>query len=165
MPTKTADRQPPGGLMRLFLRAPIWLYRARLGWLLGNRFLMMRHVGRKSGLPRYVVVEVAQRDPASGTYYIVSGWGEKADWLRNIEKTPQVMVWSGGRKFAALAGRLSPAEAELVMLDYGRRHPAALHNLARIMGYQIGATEEAYRVLGRMVPTVALRPLPQGTRA
>jgi hypothetical protein len=40
------------------VRAPIWLYRHGLGWLFGSRLLMLEHVGRKSGQPRYVVLEV-----------------------------------------------------------------------------------------------------------
>jgi hypothetical protein len=51
-------KRPPKGLLRLMLRLPIWLYRLRLGWLLGNRFLLLTHVGRKTGLPHQTVVEV-----------------------------------------------------------------------------------------------------------
>lgn len=50
------DARPPRGLLRLAARLPLWLYRAGLGWLLSNRFLMLTHIGRKSGLPRQVVV-------------------------------------------------------------------------------------------------------------
>ncbi|HTM84573.1 MAG TPA: nitroreductase family deazaflavin-dependent oxidoreductase, partial [Mycobacterium sp.] len=39
------------------MRAPIWLYRARLGALLGSRLLMLEHRGRTSGARRYVVLE------------------------------------------------------------------------------------------------------------
>ncbi len=45
---------PPGKVLRLGLRLPIWLYRARLGRLLGERFLLLTHIGRKSGLPRQI---------------------------------------------------------------------------------------------------------------
>lgn len=31
---------------RRLMRAPIWLYRARLGGLLGGRLLMLEHIGR-----------------------------------------------------------------------------------------------------------------------
>jgi hypothetical protein len=40
------DSRPPRGLLRLGLRGRIWLYRARWGWLPGDRFLMLVHVGR-----------------------------------------------------------------------------------------------------------------------
>jgi hypothetical protein len=46
---------------RAVVRAPIWLYRHRAGWLLGSRMLMLEHVGRRSGVPRYVCLEVVER--------------------------------------------------------------------------------------------------------
>jgi hypothetical protein len=41
------------GLLRTrwIVRAPVGLYRARLGFLLGPRMLMLEHTGRKSGAP------------------------------------------------------------------------------------------------------------------
>lgn len=51
--------------MRWFVRAPIWLFRARLGFLLGSRLLMLEHLGRKSGGRRHVVLEVVTRAPGS----------------------------------------------------------------------------------------------------
>jgi hypothetical protein len=47
---------PPSGLSRMVFRLPIWLYRLRLGWVLGARFLLVHHVGRRTGLPRRVVL-------------------------------------------------------------------------------------------------------------
>lgn len=47
---------------RRLVRSPIWLYRHGLGWLLGPRVLMLEHVGRKTGEPRYVCLEVVQRE-------------------------------------------------------------------------------------------------------
>jgi hypothetical protein len=43
---------------RRLMRAPIWIFRARLGFLFGTRLLMLEHIGRKTGLPREVVLEV-----------------------------------------------------------------------------------------------------------
>lgn len=37
---------------RWLVRAPIWLYRARLGAVLGSRLLMLEHTGRTSGQRR-----------------------------------------------------------------------------------------------------------------
>ena len=87
MTNSIVDR-PPSKALRFGLRLPIWLYRVKLGWLLGDRFIMLTHTGRKSGLPRQTVIEVVKHDKESNTYYIVSGWGEKSDWYQNIRKTP-----------------------------------------------------------------------------
>jgi hypothetical protein len=36
-------------LLRLLFRTPTMLYRIRMGWLLGDRFLLLTHTGRKTG--------------------------------------------------------------------------------------------------------------------
>jgi hypothetical protein len=36
----------PRGLLRVGLRVPLWAYRLHLGWLLGDRFLRLTHIGR-----------------------------------------------------------------------------------------------------------------------
>jgi len=150
--------QPPRGWKRILWRLPIWLYRANLGWLLGGRFLLLTHAGRKSGLPRHAVLEVIRHDQATNTYYVASGFGEKSDWFRNVQKTPQVAIQVGRHKMAVVAERLPIEEAERELLDYGRRHPKALRSLARILGYQIENTDEDVRALAHVLPIVAFRP-------
>ena len=78
--------------MRLFFRAPIYLYRFGLGWLMSGRLLMLTHIGRKSGQPRYAVLEVARHDEPSGVFLVPAAFGRKSDWYRNILKTPEVVV-------------------------------------------------------------------------
>lgn len=159
MPEKISDPKPPRGLARLAFRTPIWLYRLHLGWLLGKRFLHLTHTGRKSGLPRQVVLEVVDHDPHTNTYYVSSGWGKKSDWYQNIQKTPRVRVQVGTKSWAAQAETLSPEAAEGVILNYGRKHPALLNELARVMGYKIDGSEADMRALGHLVPVVALTPV------
>lgn len=72
-------KRPPKGLLRMMLRLLIWLNRLRLGRLLGNRFLLLAHIGRKTGLPHQTVVEVVSHNSTKDRYVIVSGWGEKSD--------------------------------------------------------------------------------------
>lgn len=141
----------PQGLLRFLLRLPIWLYRAHLGWLL-------RHVGRKTGLLRQTVIEVVHYDQATDTYMIASGWGEKSDWLRNIEKTPTVFVNVSGRHFEATARRLTLDEAQQALLDYAQHHPATFRALAKLMvGQHLSGTTEDCWLLAQSVPLVALQ--------
>jgi deazaflavin-dependent oxidoreductase (nitroreductase family) len=157
MPEKINDPQPPSGLSRLAFRAPIWLYRAKLGFLLGGRFLLLNHTGRKSGLPRQTVLEVVKHDSTSHIYYLASGYGEKSDWYQNINKNPQVRIQVGNKEFQATAERLTIPEAEEIMLEYGHKHPTALRELAKIMGYRIENNDEEYRAIGRLLPIIAIR--------
>lgn len=70
----------PAGVLRAMFRAPIFLYRIHLGWLLGGRFLMLTHIGRKSGVPRQTVIEVVSHDKETGKYYVAAAWRDKSDW-------------------------------------------------------------------------------------
>jgi len=86
---------------RWVVRAPVLLFRARLGFLFGSRLLMLEHVGRKTGIQRYAVLETVDRtDP--GTYVVAAGFGDRSQWLRNITADPRVRA-SVGRRFAVPA--------------------------------------------------------------
>lgn len=155
--TETSRSQAPRGLQRLIFRVPICLYRVRLGFLLGERFLLLTHVGRKSGLTRHTVIEVVHHDQGTDTYFVVSAWGERSDWLRNIQKTASVIVTTGRRRFPAMAARLPISEARLVLLEYAQRHPLAFRAFSKLLiGRPLGATEEDLERLARLVLVIAL---------
>jgi deazaflavin-dependent oxidoreductase (nitroreductase family) len=148
----------PRGLARLAFRLPIWLYRLRLGRLLGERFLMLTHIGRKSGQPRQTVLEVVRHDRTTCDYSIASGWGDRADWFRNILVNPNVLVESGGQRWEAVAEQLPVARAADELCDYARRHPYAVRALSRLMiGETLSTSAEDCRRLAERVPIVALR--------
>jgi deazaflavin-dependent oxidoreductase (nitroreductase family) len=123
----------PRGCARLLLRAPVWLYRLRLGWVLGRRFLLIEHTGRRSGKPRFAVVEVVRYDRQADAYVVASGWGRGADWYRNVCATPEVRLTVGARRFDARAVPLPAAEAAREVCGYARAHPAAFAALARLL--------------------------------
>ncbi len=148
----------PCGLLRLLLRAPVLLYRLRLGWLLGERVLLLTHTGRRSGLRRDTPLEVVRHDPATGAYYVVAAWGRESDWLRNVLQTPRVRVTVGRRRFDATASPLPPGEAERELRDYARRHPTAMRVIAERVGCRLNGVGEDYRALAEKVAVVALRP-------
>jgi deazaflavin-dependent oxidoreductase (nitroreductase family) len=153
---------PPRRLGRWVARLPILLYRLGLGGLLGGRFLLLTHRGRKSGQVRRTILEVVAHDPVSGAYIVASGWGAQADWFRNIQQTPRVGVTVGGRRFPAVARRLSAAAAGPVLADYARRHPLAFRALVPVLLGQSGHPADA-QALAQAVPLVALVPRPART--
>jgi deazaflavin-dependent oxidoreductase (nitroreductase family) len=103
-------RPKPNRVLRLAFRLPIYLYRLNLGWLLGHRFLLLVHRGRSSGLLRETVLEVLLHDPATRESVVLSAWGEKADWCRNIELTPALEVQTGGQRYVPEQRFLAPEE-------------------------------------------------------
>lgn len=123
---------------RWFVRAPIGLYRRGLGWLLGERMLMLEHRGRKSGLVRRVVLEVIGH-PRPDRYLIVSGFGERSDWLRNVRAEPRVRVSVSARRSAtATAHELSRTEASEALASYRATHPLAWAVLSSTMKERLG---------------------------
>jgi deazaflavin-dependent oxidoreductase (nitroreductase family) len=151
----------PKGLKRALFRMPRFLYHWKLGFLLGRRFLLLKHVGRKSGLPRETELEVADRD-ASGAYTIASGFGAGSDWYRNLRVHPDVSICVGNRWMAMRANVLSPEESGEAMVRYGKHYPRAAQEITRLMGFRADGTEEDYRTLGRdEIPFVVLEPLTQ----
>ena len=76
---------PPHGVLRALLSLPVHLYHARLGFLLGHRFLLLVHTGRRTGLSRETVLEVMRYDPVSREAVVAAGWGRRTGWLHNVE--------------------------------------------------------------------------------
>lgn len=148
-----------GRLLHPLMRLPLHLYHLHLGWLLGERFLLLSHRGRKSGRIHETALEVIRHDPVTGVYIIASGWGTRADWFRNILQTPQVTVHSGRRHFQAVAHRLDITDAEREITDYGRRHPFAFRKLAGlIVDKPLTNTSADYHYMATAIPFVALIP-------
>ena len=118
---------------RGFVRAPIYLYKLRLGFLFGRRMLLLEHVGRKSGARRYAVLEVVDR-PTADSYVIVSGFGETAQWYRNVIANPRVRVSVGSRRnVPATAIPLTPEDVEKTVEGYAERHPRTWRTLKKAM--------------------------------
>ncbi|MFV0426843.1 MAG: nitroreductase family deazaflavin-dependent oxidoreductase [Beutenbergiaceae bacterium] len=136
---------------RALVRAPIGFYRRGLGSVFGQELLMLEHRGRSSGKIRQVVLEVAGRTE-SGGYLVVSGFGSKAQWLRNITADPRVLLSCGPlHRVRAVAIALDPAAAASAIADYQQRKPKSWQTLA-----------EAMTKLGtdlNQLPVVAVTPL------
>jgi len=157
--------QPPmSPMLRRVLRAPVWLYRWRLGWLLGHRFLLLIHVGRRTGLPRHTVLEVMEYRPRGPEAIVASGWGRNADWLRNIEAAPHPQVIIGAQRFTASWRRLASDEAAQVIAGYERRNRLALPIirpvLSRLLGWHYDGSEAAHRRAAEQLPVIGFRPRP-----
>ncbi|WP_216892939.1 nitroreductase family deazaflavin-dependent oxidoreductase [Nocardia alni] len=134
---------------RWIVRAPILLYRAGLGFVFGSRLLMLQHTGRRSGAPRFVVLEIVD-NPAPGEYVIVSGFGVTAQWYRNIQADPRVRLWTGFRRgVPATATPMSDPESATALNHYVQQHPQAWDKLR-------GTIEQATGKPVDTLPMVAL---------
>jgi deazaflavin-dependent oxidoreductase (nitroreductase family) len=150
--------QPPTGLSRTLFRLPIQLYRMKLGFLLGRRFMLIHHVGRVSGKRRQVVVEVVNHDAVDGGYVAASGFGPGAAWYRNLRQTPDTTIQVGRRTIPVTATFPSSQEGAELMAGYGERHRRTAKALSRLMGYSVDGSDADFRAVGERVPFVRFVP-------
>jgi deazaflavin-dependent oxidoreductase (nitroreductase family) len=148
----------PKGLFKWFLHAPSYLYRARLGFLFGNRFLMIEHRGRKSGRLYRTVVEVAGRHPERREWIVTAGRGPTSDWYRNLQEGGLESVWLGSRPHAASVRFLPADEAATVMKSYEDEHPKTADRLYRTMGVSYDGTDEDRVRMMHEIPMVGFTP-------
>lgn len=122
---------------RRVARAPVWLFRHGLGGVLGDRIIMLEHTGRHTGRARYVCLEVVERrTPESLT--LVSGFGERAQWFRNLRAEPRCRVTVRGRLRDARARVLSADEAAAGLARYQQAHPRAWRGLRAVIERAVG---------------------------
>jgi deazaflavin-dependent oxidoreductase (nitroreductase family) len=148
---------------RRLLHAPTALYRARLGFLLGHRFLLLVHAGRRTGRRYETVVEVVRWDPAAREAVVMSGWGRRASWFRNVEAGGALEIATGRDRFDRPEHRiLGDEEAARVLAEYERRNriaaPVVRLVLSRLAGFDYDASPSARLRLVRTLPLVGFRP-------
>lgn len=128
------DRRPTG-LLRAFLRSPIWFYRNGFGRLFGHRLAYIVHIGRKSGRRREVVVEVVRHDRAAPEIVVIAAWGREPDWYRNLLAAPAAELRIGAQQWIRPRHRfLDDAETLAALRDYREAHPRAWRTIAPILG-------------------------------
>jgi deazaflavin-dependent oxidoreductase (nitroreductase family) len=135
--------------VRRLMRTPIPLYRAGLGWMLGPRLVMIEHFGRVSHERRFVVVEVVERE--RNVVRVASGFGEKAQWYRNLRANGVAYLSTGGaRRVRAAVRLLGREESAAVLRRYAVAHPEAWHHLRSAM--EIAAGGDAHIPIVEFTP-------------
>jgi deazaflavin-dependent oxidoreductase (nitroreductase family) len=139
-------------------RLPLPLYRAGLGWLfLGRTFLVLTHVGRKSGQPHATAAMVLSEDRTTGEAVICSVWGPGADWIRNLRASPALRVQIGRDSFVPAHRFLSDGDAFAIGVRFRRQHPWRVRLVKRALGVDL-RSDTAMRDFLSTRPLVALRP-------
>jgi deazaflavin-dependent oxidoreductase (nitroreductase family) len=154
--------------LRSAFRLPVHVYRANLGWLLGRRFLMLTHTGRRTGKRHATVLEILAHHGSE--MIVLSAFGRNANWLRNIQANSNLEITTGPRTFGATYRMLTEAEAIAVMAEYERRNRLAMPLirtvLTRLLGWSYDGSAQARSRLAAQLPCVAFRPaiVPPATR-
>ncbi|HEX9133696.1 MAG TPA: nitroreductase family deazaflavin-dependent oxidoreductase [Ktedonobacteraceae bacterium] len=151
-------RPPRKGLLWLWFKFPLTLYRLHLGWLLGHRRLLLTHQGRKTGRLRQTVLDLVRFDPVTKECLVFSMYGEQADWYQNIQAHPALEVQTGRDRFVPLHRVLPPAEAEAIMTAFWRQYPRGVRLGLRLLGFHYDETEANKQAILSSLRVVSFRP-------
>jgi deazaflavin-dependent oxidoreductase (nitroreductase family) len=104
------------------LRLPLLAYRLGLGWLAGAaKIMVLTTRGRSSGMARHAPIEFRRHGKK---IYVVSAWGKRPDWYKNLVANPLVSLKIGQQNMAAQATTVEdPAEALRVLLLFRKTNP------------------------------------------
>jgi deazaflavin-dependent oxidoreductase (nitroreductase family) len=157
MGSRPLPRKPEGLLLLLF-KLPVHMYRLGLGPLLGKRFLLLIHEGRRSGKLRQTVLEVIRYDPNTQESLVISAYGSTADWYRNIRTKPPIRIRTGRSSYVPEQRFLTRRERYEAFVEYERRSGRYLRKLLKLMGIEYDGSEEMRREMVSFMRMVAFRP-------
>lgn len=146
----------PSLLIPVF-KLPLVLYRLRLGWILGRRFLQITHVGRRSGKNYRTILAMLRFDEKTQEMYAVSAW-KGSDWYYNIQASPALLVETGFVHYVPAQRTLSAEEITSTFMEYRKKHPVFSRMICRIPGWKWDSTYEEFLALARTLHGVAFMP-------
>ncbi|HET9162039.1 MAG TPA: nitroreductase family deazaflavin-dependent oxidoreductase [Solirubrobacterales bacterium] len=148
-------------MLKRALRVPALLYRLGAGPLLGHRFLLLTHRGRRSGRSYRTMLEVVRWSPPMREAVVMSGFGPSSNWYLNILADGAEEIQIGGERFRPQVRRLETEEAIAALTDYERRNrllaPLVRAIFSRLAGFAYDGSEAARRKLVEALPLVAFR--------
>ena len=147
----------PAAFMIPILKLPLLLYRTGLGWLFGHRFMLLTHVGRRTGKVRRTVLAVLWFDPQTRETMAISAWSA-SEWYKNLLASPAIQVETKCTHYTPIHRSLSSEEIAALFEDYRRRHPIFTRIVCRIPGWQWDSSHEEWLELATTLRGVAFRP-------
>ena len=145
MTEKTKNNYPPSLFLQKIFRVPVYLYKWGLGWMFGKRFVSFEHIGRKSGKHYQSVVEVVEIEKETGNVIVVAGYGNQAQWYKNLKQMSTTSIQLGSKKLTAKVEMISPEDGADIMLRYTNRYGKLTGMLFSMMGYDWDGTEQGTR--------------------
>ncbi len=152
-----ASTQKPPAFISQFFKLPLFFYHIGLGWIFGKRFMVLKHVGRKTGKAHESVLAVLAFDPKTQEIKAVSPWST-SNWFRNIQAAPAVEVQTAGVRYVPQQRFLCPEEIASAFIELRERYPVFSRMVARIPGWNIGSTYDEFLQLARTLRGVAFLP-------
>ncbi len=144
--------------MRLVFRIPRLAYDLNVGWLFGHRIVLIVHRGRKSGRIYRTALEAVRYEPATRTSIVISAWGERSDWFRNIRARTAIEIQTGHDRYVPEQHILSLDETDAELTRYVAEHRFLAKILGRVFGFRLDAGPDVRRAFAESVRMVAFRP-------
>ncbi len=135
----------------------IIVYRFHLGWLMGHRFLLVTHRGRKTGKVRQTGVMVLHYDHRSREAFVAAG-SAHADWYRNIHASPALEVALGRERYRPEQRFLEVEEIAELLAWSRQRHPIKARIQSLFFHWPWDLSDQELLDLGRSLGGVAFRP-------
>jgi deazaflavin-dependent oxidoreductase (nitroreductase family) len=104
--------------------------------LASESFCYLTTVGRRTGKPHTIEIWFAREN---GTLYLLSGGGDRADWVRNVRKTPAVQVRIGTRRVSARAREVEAPEEDALARRLLDRKYMGWKDGKRLSSWALGA--------------------------
>ena len=102
--------------------------------LAGEDFCYLTTTGRITGHPHEIEIWFALA-PETRTLYMLSGGGDRSDWVKNLRRNPKVTVRIADRRFVGLASETKDAEedelARRLLVEKYESSPGRLENWRR----------------------------------
>ncbi len=135
--------QDPRGLMvypraawrKIVFRFPLFMWRLGFQPILGRVLLVLTQTGRKTGRPRHTIIEY--HSAANGNKYVVSAFGRRAHWYKNIMQNPHVTIQSADGTEYVKARRVTDVNELLAFFRVlNRRNPTMTNWYLESIGIQ-----------------------------
>ncbi|MBV9452863.1 MAG: nitroreductase family deazaflavin-dependent oxidoreductase [Rubrobacter sp.] len=107
-------------------------------WWAGEEYCYLTTAGRRTGCPHEVELWFALYD---GRVYIVSGGGDRADWVKNLRVDPSVTIRVGS----------ASREATAKVLGNREYHPARQNLAAKYSGWREGEALPGWAKRGMLI--------------
>lgn len=139
-------------------RWPALIYRLHLGWLLGQRFMLVTHRGRRSGQLRQTGIMILHYDRKNRVARVVAG-SRNADWYRNIQASPAVKITIGRECYQPVQSFLEPNEIASLLRWSRRHHPITARIQSLFFGWPWNPSTAELLDLAHLLGGVTFRPV------
>lgn len=155
---RLAPLDHPSPVLKFLFKIPVLFYRMGFGNWVGPHYLLLTTTGRFSGKARHTALEFSFHPP-TGERVLMSGWGERSDWVKNLRANPACTFQIGRQRVPSIAIPLTSDEAGDTIAEYLRFAPQMASVFERLSQRKLDGTREALLAVAMYFPCFRLQPI------